>query len=282
MKTLECSTAISFKNILFLTDFTPASETAFSCALAFARYFEARLYPAHAVTAFVPTELDVPVMPDILQKMEEDIRAKLTALVKNQGVSSTILVTLQDIEAAAPQWINEHGIDLIVMGTHGRKGVDRMFLGSTAESIVRTATCPVLTVGPGVTPQISGGLEIRKVLFATSLSKKTEPAASYAASFAREREADLTVLHALQTPAEAREIDAMKELVPLNDSGYGKTEFFVEAGDAATIILKYANELRSELIVMGLSEKTKTSTHFRRGVAYKVISSAPCAVLTVR
>lgn len=144
MKTLECLTAISFKNILFLTDFTPASETAFSCALAFARHFDARLYPAHAVTAFVPTELDVPVMPDILQKMEEDTRAKLTALVKNQGVSSTILVTQQDIEAAAPQWINEHGIDLIVMGTHGRKGVARIFLGSTAESIVRTATCPVL------------------------------------------------------------------------------------------------------------------------------------------
>ncbi|HLY98342.1 MAG TPA: universal stress protein [Candidatus Angelobacter sp.] len=291
MRALEHSTLISFRNILYLTDFTPASEAAFSCALAFARHFNAHLYPAHAVAPYMPTELEVPVAPDILEKLEADQRAKLVELVRNTGLPSTVLVTREDIENAVPHWINEHGIDLIVMGTHARKGVDRMFLGSTAEAIVREATCPALTVGPNVSPQFTDELDFKKVLIATSLTKQQEPAVSYALSFARERGADITVLHVLPTPAETQEDwetlaniarDQMKELVPTEEGWPHKTEFFVEGGDTASRILEYASKLKAELIVLGLSQKPKTSTHFRRGVACKVIGSAPCAVLTVR
>lgn len=291
MNTLECTTAISFKNILFLTDFTPASEAAFSYALAFARHFDARLYPAHAVAPFLPTELDAPVAPEIMTEIENDKRARLTEMIKNKSVESTVLVTQEPIEDAVRHWINEHGIDLIVVGTHGRKGVDRVFLGSTAEAVVRIATCPVLTVGPGVTPQLGLELDIDKVLFATSLTKENEPAASYALSFAREEGADVTVLHVLTTPAETQEDwdnlaeiarSEMRDLVPTDDGWPHKTEFFVESGDVAGRIVDYANKFKTGLIVLGLSGKTRPSTHFRRGVAYKVISSAPCAVLTVR
>jgi len=291
MKTLECTTAISFKNILFLTDFTSASQTAFSYALALARHFDAQLYPAHAVTPFVPTELDAPIVPEILANIEDDKRSQLAELVKKTGVPGTVLVTQKAIEDAVPEWIKEHGIDLIVMGTHGRRGVDRMFMGSVAEAIVRSAACPVLTVGPEVKPQPQHELDIRKVLFATSLTKENDVAASYALSFARERSADLTVLHVLQMPAETQEDwetladiarDEMKELVATEEGWPHKTEFFVDAGDAATRIFEYAIKLKAGLIVLGLSKKIRTNTHFRAGVAYKVISSAPCAVLTVR
>ena len=290
MPTLEISTRISFKNILFLTDFTPASEAAFTYALALARHFDARLYPAHAVTPYMPTELDAPVAADVTEMLEAGKRAQLIELIEKKGVANTVLVTREAVEDAVPRWIKEQGIDLIVMGTHGRKGMERFFLGSTAEAVVRTATCPVLTVGPGVAPQLKGELDVKKVLFATSLKKETDSAASYALSFARERGADLIVLHALPTPAETQEDwealaqiarEQMKELAPFEE-GTGNTEFFVEAGDAATRILEYATKLRPGLIVLGLSGKDKPSTHFRRGVAYKVISSAPCAVLTVR
>lgn len=291
MKTLEISTPVSFKNILFLTDFTPASETAFTYAVALARHFKAHLYPAHAVIPFVPAELDAPIVPEILTSIEADKQSRLTELAANTGVSNTVLVTHEDIENAVPKWIREHGIDLIVMGTHGRKGVDRMFMGSTAEAIVRTATCPVLTVGPAVNPHGPGEFAIKQILFATSLKKESEPAVSYALSFAREEGADLTVLHVLQTPAETQEDwriiaesarDAMKELVPVGDDFAGKARFFVEPGNAANVILEYARNFLPGLIVLGLDGPAKTSTHFRRGVAYKVISAAPCAVLTVR
>ncbi|HEY6972631.1 MAG TPA: universal stress protein [Candidatus Angelobacter sp.] len=291
MKTLEVSTAVSFKNILFLTDFTPASQAAFTYAVALARHFKAHLYPAHAVTAFIPSELDAHIVPEIMENIETGKKSELTKLVAATGLPNTVLVTQEDIEAAVPKWINEHGIDLIVMGTHGRKGVDRMFMGSTAEAIVRTATCPVLTVGPAVSPHGAGELAIRKILFATSLKKEPEPAVSYALSFAREECADLVVLHVLQASAETQQDwkiiadsarDAMKELVPLGDDFAGKTRFFVEPGSAANVILEYARNILPGLIVLGLEGPTRTSTHFRRGVAYKVISEAPCAVLTVR
>lgn len=291
MKVLESRTAISFKNILFLTDFTAASETAFSYALAFARHFDARLYPAHVVSPFLTTELETPVAADVLTKVEDERRTALAELVKNKNVASTVLVAQQSIEEAVPLWIKEHGIDLIVIGTHGRKGLNRFFLGSTAEEIVRTATCPVLTVGPGVTPQTAGPLDIKQILFAASLNKESEPAVSYALSFARERDADVAVLHVLPAPAGTLEDwkkladiaqDEMKQLVPADETWPQKTNFFVEAGNTATWILEYARKLPVGLIVLGLSEKIKPSTHFRRGVAYRVISSAPCAVLTVR
>ena len=290
MKALESTTAISFKNILFLTDFSPASEAAFTYAVALARRFGARVYPAHAVAPFVPSEMDAPIVPNVLAQSEEQGHNRLTDLFKRTGVPYEPLVTQGMVETIVPEWINEHGIDLIVMGTHGRKGVDRFFLGSTAESIFRTAPCPVLTVGPHVSPQPTSDLDINKVLFATSLSKENDPAASYALSFAREESADLTVLHVLQTPAETQENwnalaedarNQMKELAPF-DERPDKADFVVEAGDAARRILEYANKLRPGLIVMGVSEKNSPSTHFRRGVAYKVFSSAPCAVLSAR
>lgn len=291
MKVLESRTAISFKNILFLTDFTAASQAAFSYALAFARHFDARLYPAHVVPPLTPTEIGLPAESDVLMKIEDERRAALAELVKNQPVATTALVSQRSMKEAVPRWINEHGIDLIVIGTHGRKGFNRLFIGSTAEEIVRTATCPVLTVGPGVIPQKAGSLDINQIVFATSLNKENEPAVSYALSFARERDADLSVLHVLPSPAETPEdwnklADSargeMKKLVPRDETWPQKTDFFVEAGDTATWILEYADKLKAGLIVLGLSKKTNPSTHFRRGVAYRVISAAPCAVLTVR
>jgi len=197
MKTLEIANAVSFKNILFLTDFTPASRAAFSYAVALARHFGARLYPAHAVVPFVPTELDAPVVPDVLTMMEAGKKAQLTDLVERTGLPNTILVTQKAIEDAVPRWINEHGIDLIVMGTHGRKGVDRIFLGSTAEAIVRTAACPVLTVGPAVALHGAGELEIKKILFATDFSDCAKTAQEYAASFASQYRAELHVLYVM-------------------------------------------------------------------------------------
>ena len=82
MKTLECCTAISFKNILFLTDFTPASEAAFSYALALGKKYGARLYPAHVVVPFVPTESEAAMVPDMLNQAVELAQTQITDLFR--------------------------------------------------------------------------------------------------------------------------------------------------------------------------------------------------------
>ncbi len=291
LKTLESSTAISFKNILFLTDFSPASETAFTYAVAFGRHFGARVYPAHVVVPPLLTEAEAPVALQLLNQAEEDRLAQLNGLFKGTGVSYQALISQSMIESVVPKWINEHGIDLIILGTHGRKGVDRFFLGSTAEMIFRTATCPVLTIGPHVPLRFSNKLDINKVVCALALSKDTEPAIPYAVSFAQESHAELKFLHVIDNDVQnvpepellaeySRTI--MKGLVPADANLPCKPEFVVAEGNAADEIIKYADKERADLVVLGVSRDKRLSTHFRRGVAYKVISTGPCAVLTVR
>ena len=291
MKTLECSTAISFKNILFLTDFSPASETAFTYAVAFARHFGARVYPAHAVVPPLLTEAEAPVAMELLSQAEEDRRGQLNNLFKGTGVPYQPLISQAMIESIVPIWIREHGIDLIIVGTHGRKGVDRFFLGSTAEMIFRTATCPVLTVGPHVPLRFSNKLEINKVLCAVALKKETEPAIPYAMSFAQESDAKLTFLHVIDNDIQDvpepevladYSMTIMKGLAPADANLVRPPEFVVKEGDPADQIVKFAEQEHMNLVVLGIANDKKLSTHFRRGVAYKVISSVSCAVLTLR
>ena len=184
---LESCTSISFKNILFLTDLTETPRAAYTYALALARHYQARIYPAHAIAPYIPTELELTVTPDILKKAEGKTREQLDTLGKSAGTGYLTLVTHESLEDAVPRWVKEFGIDLIVMGTHGRRGLDRFLLGSTAEIIFRTANCPVLTVGPHVPLQTKTTLELNNILFATDLTRPSEMASSYALSFARER-----------------------------------------------------------------------------------------------
>src|SRR5690242_8498730 len=147
MQALQTVNKISFKNILFLTDFTEASQSALAYAMGFARHFGAQLYPAHACDPIILTET---AAPDILDEVEENSRRRLYALAKKYCMAGTPLFARGPVTDAVPKWIDEHGIDLIIMGTHGRQGLKHFLMGSVAEAIFRSATCPVLTVGPHV------------------------------------------------------------------------------------------------------------------------------------
>src|SRR5690349_24698349 len=171
MQALQTVNSISFKNILFLTDFSEASDTALAYAMGFARHFGAEVYPAHACDPIILTET---AAPDILDEVEENSRQRLLALAKKNGITSTPLFARGPVEAAVPGWINEHGIDLIVMGTHGRRGLQHFLMGSVAEAIFRAATCPVLTVGPHVTVRPYKEFKAEKILFPTDLGAHAE------------------------------------------------------------------------------------------------------------
>lgn len=133
--------AISFKNILFLTDFGQASSGALAYSLAFARHFKARLYPAHVMDT-VFTAPGAIANEGVVKEMEEQKRRQLSRLVEYNGINFQPLLSWCDFEAALSYWISEHSIDLVVAGTHGRRGVPR-FLGSTSEAVLHNAPCPV-------------------------------------------------------------------------------------------------------------------------------------------
>ena len=143
MQALQTVNKISFKNILFLTDFSQASNAAMAYATGMARHYNAQLYFGHSCDPVILTET---AGTNILQEVEDNSRAQLEKLVTGTGRKTIPLFARGSVATTVPGWINEHGIDLIIMGTHGRRGLQHLLLGSTAEAIVRSATCPARTI----------------------------------------------------------------------------------------------------------------------------------------
>lgn len=286
MQVLETTTNISFKNILLLTDFTQASQAAVAYAVGLARHFKARLFPAHACD---PVVLSETIDAAVLDKIAENSQQQLAGVIKEKDIVACPLFARATIEAVFPRWIEQNGIDLVVVGTHGRTGLQRLLIGSTAEFVFRNAPCPVLTVGPHVTARPYTDFKSENVLFPTDLGPHAESGASYALSFARDAHARLTFIHAVQPKsalssdgnhliASARE--KLEGLVPYDAELWCEPRFIVKVGDPAQVVLDYSEQEHPDLIVLGLPHEKKYS-NFRTGVTYKVITSAPCPVLTI-
>jgi len=288
MQALQTVNKVSFKNILFLTDLTEASQGALAYALGLAKHYDATIYPAHACDPIILTET---ASPDIVDEVEENSRRKLNALAKQNNISGTPLFVRGPLGPAVSHWINECDIDLIVMGTHGRKGLQHFLMGSVAEAVFRGATCPVLTVGPHVQVRPYHDFKVESILFPTDLGEHAYSAAQYAFSIAQDRNAEVKLMHVVSLDAafqksrtalvEAAHTQLVK-LVPADATEWCKPELIVEIGDPAKELLGYAENERPDLIVLGLPAVKKFNGHFRTSVTYEIVSSSPCPVLTIR
>jgi len=281
MQAIRTNAAVAFKNVLFLTDFSETSTRALAYALAVARHFKARLYPAHVVDG---------VNAEPIAEVEARRRQQLARQVEYNGLNFHPLLSRCDFESAVPHWITEYAIDLVVMGTHGSQGTERFLLGSTSEWMVRTALCPVLTVGPHVQAPRLFTLAIDRVLYPAGLHGKKPASLGYALALSEERCAHLTLLHVL--PEESRNyqdrarvlrftLDQMQRLLPVDAAGRCRPDLAVDAGEAGERILEHARNEQPDLIVMGLSRKQEQEEGAAPAIAYRVISAAPCPVLTV-
>jgi len=288
MQALQTATSITFKNILFLTDFSEASEPALAYALGLARHYNAQLFPAHASD---PVILAESTNPNVLEEVIENSRQRINTLVKATDVQTHPLFAHGSIELVFPRWIQENGIDLVVIGTHGRRGLSRLVLGSTAEYIFRNAPCPVLTVGPHVAFRPFSGFMAEKILFPTDLGPHAEFASTYALSFAKETHGQVEFMH-IVTLDETFQVDRtgmvekakrqLDNLIPSDAGAWCTVDKIVDIGDPAHEILGYAEKERPDLIVLGLPRNKEFTTHFASGVTYKTVAGAPCPVLTIR
>lgn len=140
----------SFETILVPTDFGDSAELALDQAIMLARAMKGTIdllyvcpFPmAGALDAYIPTA-------ETIEMMQEAGRKGLAASIearKNSAVEIRPICMLGDARSCILDAAKDKGADLIVMGTHGRRGVSRFLFGSTAEAIVRTSPIPVLTV----------------------------------------------------------------------------------------------------------------------------------------
>lgn len=138
--------------ILFPTDFSEGALHAFPYAADLAKTYGAKLYLVHILYDIaVASGLHVPhtSMDTLYAELEVNAKKSLESFAyeMRKGIADIEFSVLRGVPYEETlKFAETHGIDLIVIGTHGRKGLDRMLFGSTAERIVRNAACPVLTV----------------------------------------------------------------------------------------------------------------------------------------
>jgi nucleotide-binding universal stress UspA family protein len=143
------------KNILVPTDLSEGAEEALDYACDLARQFGATVHLIHVIgipTLGVP-ELGVALTSTVIDSLIRDNQEALDALVlrkQNAATFGRTLLRTGDARDLICQTAKDLNADLIVMGTHGRRGVSRALLGSVTETVVRSAPCPVLTVRPHV------------------------------------------------------------------------------------------------------------------------------------
>lgn len=146
---------LAIKNVLVATDFSECSDAALAYGRALAGTFGARLHVLHALEFGGAADVMgiggySAAVPDLYKELEETANQRLDQLISESDrriLGVKVLVATGEMPAhAIVEYAKAESIDLIVVGTHGRRGLAHLVMGSVAERVVRTAPCPVLTV----------------------------------------------------------------------------------------------------------------------------------------
>ncbi|MBV8049730.1 MAG: universal stress protein [Acidobacteriaceae bacterium] len=284
-----CTTRIAINNILLTTDFSEASQAALRYACNLARLCGSKIFVTHVVPAepylAVPLE-PIPIDLDVFWEREKQSMREFTAAKALEEIPHESILQRGELWDVVSSVIEKHHVDLVIAGTHGRKGLKRVVLGSVAEKIYRQAKCPVLTLRPEVAGM---GWQLKRILFATDFSDTSLHALPYALSFAEENHATLILLNvAPLVPYQYKQsiIEStskrLQALMP--DEASCPADFVVCFDFAAEAILQIARDRQTDLIVLGVNRRAAVglSSHLPWATASEVVSAAPCPVLTVR
>jgi nucleotide-binding universal stress UspA family protein len=279
--------AVTFERILVPTDFSETSQRALEYAKAIAREDDSQLLLVHVGP---PMILITP--PEAAWIDESEIQSAETKLLEESGAAlrseghraRTISLTgaLYDELLSA---VKQNEVDLIVLGTHGRKGYDRFLLGSDAEAILRQARCPVLLVGPAAPALQDKTWHLREVLCATTLDPRSAHVAAFAHKLAAQHGAELVLFHAQNPdspdPDWVSFEEAFHHYVPEGLGTCSCLRTRLASTAAGTSIVDIAKQRGCDLIVMGAHSASSMVTHLKPGTAVKVLIEAPCPVMTM-
>jgi nucleotide-binding universal stress UspA family protein len=261
--------------------------------------------PAYApgVPGFAGVDFPPPHTTEVLASATRFVRAEACPdipidIVTRAGDAATeILAQARNMDA-----------DLLVIGTHGRSGFDRLVLGSVTEKVLRRAACPVLSVpprAPGASP--SAAISFKRILCPVDFSDSSMNALRYATSLGQEAAAHLTLLHVMEydprqapelydtlvsdarlTIAESRErsqaISRERLDTALSDEArtYCSVDTIVADGKPYREILRVADERHADLIVIGVRGRSPMDLMLFGSTTQHVVRLARCPVLTLR
>lgn len=294
MPVLQQAVALSIENILLATDFSVAAEKAGAYAKALAKRFGSALEVAHVFDPSVVTSYEEAIVEmtaiDRKQMADENLGCFSRSLSLDEVPTQLVSTEDHNASAALLRIATDHHVDLIVTGTEGKSGLSRLILGSTAEQLVRWASCPVLTVGPKAQTPNPGPLEFRTILYATDFSLEAAKASAYALSFAQDSAATLYCCSVLNTNDEGLRTRTestlafehkLKTLIPEEAYDWCTPKFVVAYGDTASALLKLAEEHHADLIVLGARRASFWLRHVGGGLTPELLAGAKCPVLTI-
>jgi nucleotide-binding universal stress UspA family protein len=293
MPVIQIEAPVAIHNILFATDFTEASDKAFKYAKALARHFQAHVTVGHVLRASVHDWPKLGTHPQY-QKLWRETKQSLDKLcrrLQRADLQANEALLDGDPVEGILKAAKHHKADLLLLGTHGFRDIERLMLGSTAEEILRKVGCPAFTVGPNTRDPNRGDILFRRIILATDLNREATSTALYAFSLAAEEASHISICHVLpeghaktvdSNRLEAEFMQAMNKLVLGDIWKKCAVEYAVEYGNAADEILALATKQKADLIVLGAHSSSAMATHLAPGVVFRVIAGAECPVLTIR
>lgn len=286
---------LKISSILCPVDFSDFSERAYDYAQSLARHYEAKLLVQHVVPLL---PLDYPYFSfsdswgELYSNVNASAKQRLQELVKSRGWAGvpTDIITGQGSPAREIlAFAGMRSVDLIVMGTHGRQGLDRLAMGSVTERVLRNAVCPVLTISKPAHDFVAGAkdqdpVQMHRILFCTDFSEHSERALRYALSLAMEYNAELTLLHVFEkAPGDPdltpRVIRQLEESVPAEAHDWCTVKTAVRTGKPYYEIAQMAREAPMDLIVMGVRGRNVLDLALFGSTTHRVIQLGPCPVL---
>jgi nucleotide-binding universal stress UspA family protein len=291
------------KGVLCPVDFSEFSIQAFRYALSIARQYNAKLSVQHVVEPWRYPAADFCVSPEHFDQFYSTLREKsegqlqqLVTTYLHEGDQTECIVHVGMASDSILELAESHNADLIVMGTHGRRGFDRLMLGSVTERVMRKASCPVLTVNKPLhdltgSEKQPGPIHLSRILFCTDFSENSQRALGHAISLAAEYAAELTLLHVLEDSPDASSIqqaiatatEQLDGLIPSEacNAGETKTRTTVRIGKAYQQIIQVALEAQTDLVIMAVRGRGALDLAAFGSTTHRVIQFGPCPVLVV-
>jgi len=294
---------MEIKLILYPIDFSEFSIRAYRYALSLAEHYRAKLVAQHVVELSRHPSLGFVasggLYDEFRKALHESAEQELRNFVKQHthGQIHPELVVQQG--AAADDILSfaqAQKADVIVMGTHGRRGFDRLVLGSVTDRVMRRAPCPVLAISKPSHESLAADKQghhvhhLSRILFCTDFSENSERALNYAISATAEYDAELTLLHVLEdipTPGTTQEAMAtadgqLDRLITPDKRKTINIKTEVRIGKAYEQIIQFAAEQQVDMVTMGVRGRGALDAAVFGSTTYRVIQLGPCPVLAVR
>lgn len=278
---------VSVRNVAIATDFSPWSDRATQHALAVVQQFGAVVHFLHTVrrSEFALTPDLMVQLNEVAQRDCDDLICRLNAAHSLDGIEYRCWNLEGEVDEVFEEFVQKHRIDLLVLGTRGRSGVRKLFLGSTAQEILRSVSCPLLSVGP-LSRGATRRLFINRVLLVADLSTLALDATPYVQAVARTWHAQIDVL--LLCSKQNSDCQSLMDDFSRSMNALAGTEascsirYHTLPGKSPQAVLNFLRENQEDLIVLGMDPSGSHNSGPSLSHAYEIVRQATCPVLILR